>query len=438
MQKIVTNSIIAIFDILWLIVIFYFSIFVRESLNGIYLDDFIRVDFNNFAFVIMIIFFLMFYEKIYTNRFDFWQDTLKVSKAFFISFLITMSILSLTRTNLEYSRAFVILYFFIGMITLPILKRYTKKIIFKFDFFVKKINIIGNDEQKNIFKKEIKENWYLGQKYDEQKYKSVLIVSKGYSTDELNNIIQKYSSLHSEVYIVPYITDINYLHSNILEYSNIRLNTIQVQNKLLLPSNIYIKILFDYIVSIVCFPFFLLLHLMISIAIKLDSKGDIFFKQYRLGKDNKPFLIYKYRTMYENGEKILKDYLELNTDELSYYQQYHKYKNDPRITKIGKLLRSTSLDELPQFINVLRGEMSLIGPRPYMLSESEKLNNYKDIILKVRPGITGLWQVYGRNNLTFKERNELEVWYIKNWSLWSDMVIFIKTIKIVLLKVGAK
>jgi undecaprenyl-phosphate galactose phosphotransferase len=182
----------------------------------------------------------------------------------------------------------------------------------------------------------------------------------------------------------------------------------------------------------------MLIHIVVVIAIKFDSKGSIWFKQKRLGKNDIDFEVYKYRTMYENSDELLKDYLQINPDEVIYYEKFHKYKNDPRITKVGKILRATSLDELPQLLNVLKGDMSLVGPRPYMINESEKLGDNQHFILKVKPGITGLWQVSGRNNLTFKERNQLEVWYIKNWSLWADFVILIKTIKVVMGKVGAK
>ena len=142
--------------------------------------------------------------------------------------------------------------------------------------------------------------------------------------------------------------------------------------------------------------------------------------------------------MYENGEVILKDYLKKHPEETLYYAKYHKYQNDPRITKIGVFLRKSSLDELPQIINVLKGEMSLVGPRPYMLEEAEKLREELPIILLVKPGITGLWQVSGRNHLTFEKRKELDVWYIQNWSLWSDFIILLKTIKVVLNKKGAR
>jgi undecaprenyl-phosphate galactose phosphotransferase len=141
--------------------------------------------------------------------------------------------------------------------------------------------------------------------------------------------------------------------------------------------------------------------------------------------------------MYENSDMILEQYLKDNPDEIEYYNKYHKYKNDPRITKIGRFLRKTSLDELPQLINVLKGEMSLVGPRPYMVEENQKIGKYSKTISKVKPGITGLWQVNGRSKLDFNSRIKLDVWYIRNWSLWLDIIILIKTVKVVLKKDGA-
>ncbi|MCD6259069.1 MAG: sugar transferase, partial [Helicobacteraceae bacterium] len=186
------------------------------------------------------------------------------------------------------------------------------------------------------------------------------------------------------------------------------------------------------------FPFLVLLHLLLSLLIGVSSKGPIIYKQKRLGKDGKEFSCYKYRTMYQNGDETLAQYLKDNPDEEKHYAIYHKYKNDPRITTIGKFLRATSLDELPQLYNILRGDMNLIGPRPYMLNEKSIMGlDNAEIILKVKPGITGLWQVFGRNNLTFDQRIELDKWYIQNWSLWIDFVIFMKTIKVVLSKSGA-
>jgi len=189
---------------------------------------------------------------------------------------------------------------------------------------------------------------------------------------------------------------------------------------------------------LIVLPFFVILHFIISILIKFDSRGSVFFKQERIGKDGKVFICYKYRSMYENGDEILREYLKKHPEEVLYYEKYHKYKNDPRITRIGKFLRVTSLDELPQIINVIKGEMSFIGPRPYLPVEEKKMGNYKKYIFKVKPGITGLWQVSGRNNLTFEERLKLDKIYVENWSIWMDIKILLKTIKVVLFRIGAK
>ena len=388
--------------------------------------------------IISILILLMFFEGIYKFRYDFWQESLKILKAFSIGFFIVITISTFSKTNTEGFKSFIIIYFLLAIFILPITKRITKKLLYRFKYFKRSTYIEGIESEVKKFKEEFDKNWYLGEQYTTIDYECVIISSKNFSIDKLECLIQTHMQTCPEVYVVPYIQNINFAHSHILEYSNIRSNTIQVENKLLNKRNLLIKNIYDNFITIAILPIFFIIHIIISIAIKIDSKGNIFFKQPRVGKNGKTFICYKYRTMYENGNEILKTYLKNNPQEITYYAKYHKYQNDPRITNIGKILRSTSLDELPQIINILKGEMSLVGPRPYMLEEVDKLKDIKKFIYKVKPGITGLWQVSGRNELTFRERNELEVWYIQNWSLWADIVISIKTIKVVLLKIGAK
>jgi len=142
--------------------------------------------------------------------------------------------------------------------------------------------------------------------------------------------------------------------------------------------------------------------------------------------------------MYLNSDEILQEFLEKNPEAKKEWDKYKKLKSyDPRVTKIGKFLRATSLDELPQIFNVLKGDMSLVGLRPYLPREISDMGEYKDIILLTRPGITGLWQISGRNELTFQDRLKLDTWYVLNWSLWLDIVILFKTIKVVLKREGA-
>lgn len=184
--------------------------------------------------------------------------------------------------------------------------------------------------------------------------------------------------------------------------------------------------IFGALFGLICLSW---LFLIITILIKLeDPKGPVFFKQIRVGKNGKEFYMYKFRSMVTDAEEILKDLLKYNEIEGAMF----KIKNDPRITKIGKVLRKTSMDELPQLINVLKGNMSLVGPRPPLPREVAQYTNYDKQRLLVTPGCTGLWQVTGRNSVSFKKMVELDLIYIKNRSLIYDIRIILKTIVIIL------
>ena len=189
-----------------------------------------------------------------------------------------------------------------------------------------------------------------------------------------------------------------------------------------------IDILFSLIFLIFSFPVFLI----ISLFIKLSSRGPIFYFQERIGKNNIPFRCIKFRTMYPEAKDILENLLMQDKNIKKEFEETYKIKNDPRITTIGKFLRKTSLDELPQFINVLRGEMSIIGPRPIVNKEKTKYGKNLKKVLSVSPGITGLWQVSGRNNLTYKTRIRLDLTYIDNYNFLMDIRILIRTIGVIL------
>lgn len=165
--------------------------------------------------------------------------------------------------------------------------------------------------------------------------------------------------------------------------------------------------------------------------------GPIFFTQKRIGKNGKVFKMYKFRTMVVGAEEILKKHIEEQTEIGKEYIEHKKIKNDPRITKIGKFLRTTSLDEFPQFINVIKGEMSLVGPRPYLPMEKEAMGKYYDYIIQMKPGVTGPWQVAGRNNLEFEDRLELDKEYCTKRGNRKDIKILFKTIMKVIKKEGA-
>ncbi len=192
------------------------------------------------------------------------------------------------------------------------------------------------------------------------------------------------------------------------------------------------KSFFDYSASFLILFFSLPFFLFIAILIKTTSKGPVFFKQIRVGLRGRKFLVYKFRTMVRDAEKLKNELLSQNEQQGPVF----KMKNDPRITKIGKFLRKTSLDEFPQFINVLRGEMSIVGPRPPIPEEVAKYERWQLRRLSMKPGITCIWQVSGRNNISFEDWMRLDLLYIDTWSLKLDFILFIKTIKVIFRATG--
>jgi Undecaprenyl-phosphate galactose phosphotransferase WbaP len=179
------------------------------------------------------------------------------------------------------------------------------------------------------------------------------------------------------------------------------------------------------------------ISLIISVLIKIDSSGSILFSQERIGKDGKSFKMWKFRTMVENSNEILDEYLDAHPEALEEWKFSQKLKDDPRVTRIGYILRKTSLDELPQLLNVLIGEMSLVGPRPFFAEQSSLYGKTYYLYKQVQPGITGLWQVSGRNDLGYDERVRFDEYYVRNWSVWLDIYILVRTFWAVIRGEGA-
>lgn len=210
----------------------------------------------------------------------------------------------------------------------------------------------------------------------------------------------------------------------------------RVQQNLAKWSSRIIKRVFDIFASIGIIVILSPLLIYISHKVKKDG-GAAIYGHVRVGKSGKPFKCLKFRSMVVNSKEVLENLLEVDSDARAEWNATFKLKNDPRITKIGHFLRRTSLDELPQLFNVLRGEMSLVGPRPIITAELERYNEEVDYYLLSKPGMTGLWQVSGRSDVDYDTRVYLDAWYVKNWSMWNDIAILFKTVGVVLKKDGA-
>ncbi|PSB00574.1 sugar transferase [Merismopedia glauca] len=193
-----------------------------------------------------------------------------------------------------------------------------------------------------------------------------------------------------------------------------------------------IKRLFDVVFSLLVLICGAPIYLLIGLLIYLDSPGSVFYIQERVGKNYRRFRCIKFRTMIENADDILLDLISTSADVRQEFNDNFKLKDDPRITSIGKFLRCTSLDELPQFWNVLKGDMSVVGPRPLVPEELVKYEHHIDKVLSIKPGITGLWQVSGRNDIPYEQRVQIDVYYADRHNIWLDLWVAMKTVSVVL------
>lgn len=221
-----------------------------------------------------------------------------------------------------------------------------------------------------------------------------------------------------------------------LDLSSNTLIAPRILDRNLIPKSRAARIM-DISLILLAAPYIILTFVIIMVLIKLDSRGPVFYRQARIGRFGRKFHVYKFRTMVQNADQILQTYLENSPELKNEWLATHKLKQDPRVTRIGAILRKLSLDELPQLWNIIIGDMSLVGPRPIVDAEVEKYGKCFDLYIKVRPGLTGLWQVSGRNDTTYERRVELDEYYVLNRSLKLDLQILWKTVFVVLKKDGA-
>lgn len=223
-----------------------------------------------------------------------------------------------------------------------------------------------------------------------------------------------------------------------MEQTNLEVHEIKSNNQALIRKERKIyefsKKCSDLILSIIALILFSPIFIIIIIVIRIDSKGNAIFGHERIGIDGKKIKIYKFRTMFSNSKEIFENFTDEQKKE--YYANF-KLDNDPRITKVGKFLRKTSLDELPQLINIIKGDMSIVGPRPIVKKEIEKYGDFFETVFSVIPGLTGYWQANGRSDTTYEERVQMDLYYVENRSLLLDIKIIFKTIFSVLKKEGA-
>ncbi len=269
----------------------------------------------------------------------------------------------------------------------------------------------------------------------ELKIPYAIVAMPGVTHSRLSKLLQRYGRTFPHLMIIPDLFGMASLWVGAKDLGGVL--GLEVRQQLFLPGPRLMKGILDkglgILTGLLCLP----LLIIIGILVACDSPGPILYSQTRIGRGGKLFKAWKFRSMVVNADAALEKYLYDHPELRESWEKDHKLKDDPRITRFGRFLRQTSLDEMPQIWNILKGEMSMVGPRPIVHDEVWRYRDKFDLYLQVLPGLTGLWQVSGRNNVTYDERVTFDAYYVRNWSVWLDLYILIRTLKVVVSGDGA-
>ncbi len=262
-----------------------------------------------------------------------------------------------------------------------------------------------------------------------------IVAMPGVPRQELLSILERRGGLFPHIVVIPDLFGFSSLWVSVTDMGGVL--GLELRQRLLLPGPRLLKRAIDLTSALLGGLLISPLLLLIAIWIKLDSRGPVFYGHMRIGQEGRRFKAWKFRSMIPDADSVLQDYLERHPEFQAEWEATQKLKNDPRVTRVGRWLRKFSLDELPQLWNVIRGEMSLVGPRPIVQEELAKYGEKGVLYLKVKPGMTGLWQVSGRSETSYQERVEIDAYYVRNWSVWLDLYILARTVWVVLFGRGA-
>ncbi|MBP2654155.1 MAG: undecaprenyl-phosphate galactose phosphotransferase WbaP [Firmicutes bacterium] len=444
--------------------------FFRSSIASYFFSD-LPVNFDIDAvlvyFVIPLAYLLfMQFDRLYTRRLLFWQQVEKLFKVSLYAMVFVLVVTYLSGSAKEISRIFMIMVWLDSFVFLVISKWLAQKVLKLTGVWQIPVVLIGagktaellvnafdNDSglgyqvvgvvEDNVRSSGLK-NYPVFGTFDEAEeavkrtgVKDVLIAAPGLCREELSRLVYRLHPFVDNITFVPDLFGIPLGDMELDTLFNEKAVLLRIRNNLAQEYNRFFKQAFDLCLSVIGVVALSPVMLVIAALIFISDRGPVIFAHRRIGEDGKEFLCYKFRSMVIDAEKVLDDYLDKNPATRAEWERDFKLKDDPRITKIGAVLRKTSLDELPQLVNIIKGEMSLVGPRPIVASEVRRYSEYIADYYLVRPGITGMWQVSGRNDIDYRERVKLDSWYVRNWSLGLDIALLFKTVGVVLKRKGA-
>lgn len=449
-----------------LLIFEYIAIIVAEKISLIIQNNipytagkFYIPDIYFYLVIPAIYIFFVEHTKVNERFIFFWETMQRIFYAVLYSEIFCIIALYVFKSSNYLSRSYIVIFFIISFLNLCLFRQLLVKTCNKLNILKTPVIFVGNGKEtkdiiyftnhNNCFGikvadiiEEIEDinqlKKYIISKVEQLKVKTVIIAIPNLEKNKLLDLVEDIQPLVRNLMFVPNTIGVPVYNIEIKKIYQSNMILLGIKNNLAKRTNRRIKRVFDLIIGSIIFIVILPILLIIAILIKIDSKGPIFFNAKRIGKNGKLFKCYKFRSMYQNADELLIRHLDNNPELKDQWNKFQKLKgNDIRVTKIGFFIRKYSLDELPQIFNVLKGDMSLVGPRPYLPREKELMNSFYNIIITTLPGITGYWQVSGRANVTFEGRLKLDNWYIRNWSIWIDMILLIKTIKVVFCGKGA-
>jgi Undecaprenyl-phosphate galactose phosphotransferase WbaP len=405
-------------------------------------------------------------EGLYTQRRSLWNEIGHLAKAIGLGVAAILAAAALAQLSPGVSRAIILLTAMNLLVLLPPVRYWAKWILGRLGLWRKRILIMGAANTARLAMQGLTSDPVLGyevaglldddplkrgkcigmcggkhafvlgslaetrEQMVRTKARDVLIAMPGLSEEKLMALVHRLQSYCESIYVVPQLWGLPMMNLQIDGFLRQRVMMFKLSNNLAKPWNSWLKRSLDLLLGAVLTILAVPLGLAVGVLIKMDSAGPALFVQERLGYRGRNFRCIKFRTMLLKGDDKLAQYLRDNPNAADEWRRYAKLREyDPRLTRVGRFLRRWSLDELPQLLNVLKGEMSLIGPRPYLPQERSRIGVNLSTILSARPGVTGFWQVNGRNHVTIDERVQLEAWYVRNWTVWLDCIVLAKTFK---------
>lgn len=434
------------------------NLLAARGIAELTLPDAYSHNLSKYLWQVMVYLLTFFYLRLLTRRMVTTSETWLIIKGVTIGLIINFALLSLLKQSDQYSRLIILVFFGLNLL-LPVWIYYLKQYFLRLPLLRERVMVLcdekacteshywlspgnpfGFDPARviNIDRHTPEElEKVVMEAINTETFFATIILLEETSMENMFDLTDRIQHKVKRILMVPRMTSLPIFNAEVFNPINQKGLIFFVRNNLLSNSDRTFKKISDFVLALaltlIFSPFLLGLYLWVWWA----TDGHPIFKQKRVGEDGQTFKIYKFRTMRMDADQQLKRLLDRDPAARAEWERDHKLKNDPRVTTVGRFLRSTSLDELPQLINVLRGQMSLVGPRPIVVEELESYGRHIDYYTQVRPGITGLWQVSGRNELSYAERVQLDVWYVRNWSVELDLIILTKTIVAVLLKKGS-